>query len=1076
MSQRLSFKIVNLLLLALIVSVQSTFATVSVKIFMKDEGINETSIARPRIYIQNTGTESISNFIYYYYITADNGKTPMVDVYYAPNCVITLENMGSGLYRAKYNFSGFTLQAGAIAPDANGNVVGMHYSDYSYFNKLNDISYLAAGSFVEDTKIPVYSSTGTLLYGSDPGSGQTIPPVVPPASVGNPSLLSQYVIYGTNQCILSDRVVVHGGLIGSKGYTEVGCNDTVYGSLLCAGNAFLRTSVKINGDVTLGGTLSQQTQDSIGGILTQNSSMVSPIVPTVTSIPIGSQDMTVQNYGSLTLAPGNYNNVHVYSNASITLSAGVYNVRSFILEPDVHFTISASQTDIVQVNVSDLLSFGDRTIMQFSGTAWGNNVRFYSNQQTQFRTGTNATIYGIITIPNAQIDIPSQTHVIGALYGQQVNIEPDATVCRPAVLSDLWYSGWVYTPAFDANTLSYSGAVNPLLSQIQVAVTTAVQDATATINGQPSPATISLSGGQTTFGIDVTNNAQCGGTHYTVTIKKQSDFMVYVNANSGAPASQCDGKSWYTAFKDLQQGIDTAAAKGKQVWVAEGTYKPSKRLDSNDARSATFLIKSGIEIKGGFNGTESDSVPTGSPYNTKLSGDIAGNDDSISVWPPSVSDKKYLTDNVYHVVTTIGSSKSIYLNGLVIQGGVSNGSGDNRIGAGILNKNSSPTLEYCGIKNNYSDSSGAGIYDAGGFASIVNCLFKNNVSLSGNGSGLYVQSKKSIKIDASVFDSNATKDTTSISGGGALYISGASTEIVNSIFTRNTSNGKGGAIFNNGSVLKLTNCTFYNNSAVKGAGGINNQLAKDTIVNTILWDNNGEISDTISNVTYSCVKDGYRGNGNISSYPGFINADKPEGDDGKYGTNDDGLRLASTSPCLNIALASKAPPVDILGIVRPSGIGVEMGAYEFLDVNKCNKIFLGRIKNGEFYENNNMTRIMQMVHPVEIYHYSKSNYHRVLRAYLEKSSYTDKPFFDIYIQPTDVNGNAIATEIDVKLFNIGEENGLLVFQSMTPNYQGKMIIFTGDPNWHGYENPWAYIIYVTSNPQINYRVPRSQFK
>ena len=258
-------------------------------------------------------------------------------------------------------------------------------------------------------------------------------------------------------------------------------------------------------------------------------------------------------------------------------------------------------------------------------------------------------------------------------------------------------------------------------------------------------------------------------------------------------------------------------------------YKPIKRIESTDVRSATFLINPGIEIKGGFNGTEPDGVPVGSPYNTLISGDISGNDGSIGVWPPTVSDGIYLSDNVYHVVTTSGNSKSIYLYRLVVQGGVANGNGYNKIGAGIFNKNSSPTIEYCGIRQNYSDSSGAGIYDEGGFVSIVSCLFKNNVSLSDNGAGLYNKSRKPIRIDGSVFDGNTTKDTSSLSGGGAIYISGALTEIVNSVFTLNIAKGKGGAIFNNGSILKLVNCTFYNKSSSKGAGGINNQLASNQL-------------------------------------------------------------------------------------------------------------------------------------------------------------------------------------------------------------------------------------------------------
>lgn len=39
----------------------------------------------------------------------------------------------------------------------------------------------------------------------------------------------------------------------------------------------------------------------------------------------------------------------------------------------------------------------------------------------------------------------------------------------------------------------------------------------------------------------------------------------------------------------------------------------------------------------------------------------------------------------------------------------------------------------------------------------------------GNGGGLYVNGKGTINIDASVFDKNRVMDTSSVSGGGALF-------------------------------------------------------------------------------------------------------------------------------------------------------------------------------------------------------------------------------------------------------------------------------------------------------------------
>ncbi|NLD93282.1 MAG: hypothetical protein GX639_11515, partial [Fibrobacter sp.] len=104
-------------------------------------------------------------------------------------------------------------------------------------------------------------------------------------------------------------------------------------------------------------------------------------------------------------------------------------------------------------------------------------------------------------------------------------------------------------------------------------------------------------------------------------------------------------------------------------------------------------------------------------------------------------------------------------------------------------------------------------------------------------------------------------------------------------------------------------------------------------------------------------------------------------------------------------------------------------------------------------------------------------YHRVIRAYIEKNDYTNrKSTIKAYITPTDSIGNNLAGEQEIRLFKIGEENGLLVFQSMTPAYSGKKVIFTGDPLLHGYNNPWAYVVYTNENSRITYRVPRSQFK
>jgi hypothetical protein len=61
-----------------------------------------------------------------------------------------------------------------------------------------------------------------------------------------------------------------------------------------------------------------------------------------------------------------------------------------------------------------------------------------------------------------------------------------------------------------------------------------------------------------------------------------------------------DGLSWADAFVDLQDAL-AIAIPGDEIWVAEGTYKPTTGTDL----LATFQLSSGVALYGGFAGTGS---------------------------------------------------------------------------------------------------------------------------------------------------------------------------------------------------------------------------------------------------------------------------------------------------------------------------------------------------------------------------------------------------------------------------------------------------------------------------------------
>lgn len=97
-----------------------------------------------------------------------------------------------------------------------------------------------------------------------------------------------------------------------------------------------------------------------------------------------------------------------------------------------------------------------------------------------------------------------------------------------------------------------------------------------------------------------------------------------------------DGSSWANASSDLQAMIDASSA-GDEVWVATGTYHPTKLIKSSKKRSYAFMLKEGVSLYGGFAGTESSrdertaTELIGNRYRTNET-ILSADDDVPDVW------------------------------------------------------------------------------------------------------------------------------------------------------------------------------------------------------------------------------------------------------------------------------------------------------------------------------------------------------------------------------------------------------------------------------------------------------------
>lgn len=349
-----------------------------------------------------------------------------------------------------------------------------------------------------------------------------------------------------------------------------------------------------------------------------------------------------------------------------------------------------------------------------------------------------------------------------------------------------------------------------------------------------------------------------------------------------------DGLSWETAYSGdrLQEAIDHAPS-GSQVWVAAGTYYPTKEVGGTGDRYRSFQMKNGVAIYGGFPANPVNGIGMEARdwelNRTILSGDL-GQDDI----PGDLAVNR--NDNAYHVFNhpeDLALDATAVLDGFTITGGnasVGNAGGmvtvsgsqtlshvlftenQGHLGGGMMNQASSPHLLQVTFSRNTSGLAGGGIYNMGG-----SHLYLTNVIIEDNHA---VQSGGGLSNHDSVTDMNHVTISGNTAGsysGGGIYSTGNLTlEDVtiqdNSIVGANTIGG-GVAIF--GSVMKMTRVTVEGNKAGRGAG-IFISAGNTTLQDVTVIGNSAELtggglavtgSTAMTNVTISGNTAGTNGGG-----------------------------------------------------------------------------------------------------------------------------------------------------------------------------------------------------------------------
>ena len=434
----------------------------------------------------------------------------------------------------------------------------------------------------------------------------------------------------------------------------------------------------------------------------------------------------------------------------------------------------------------------------------------------------------------------------------------------------------------------------------------------------------------------------------------------HVNQTNGKDGNF--GKTWSKAFATIQMALNNAKS-GDEIWVATGTYLPTRKIIETDNegnptsdRYKSFVIPKGVKIYGGFPANAVDNTGMDKRdweiNKTILSGDL-NNDDGDNF--------THIEDNVYHVVCLFNADESTVIDGITITGGnfdtkpvpirFVRGSGIYAHSVGTVV--SSPTLNNLIIEGNISTAGGAGFsnYSDGDACPVIsNTIFRNNKSGEyGGGFANDAEGKSSPILENVIFSGNQAYN-----GGGMFCLSqGAETSpvLTNVLVHGNLATNRAGGIClyaYAGNVKPIfTNATIAGNNAKGAIGGLfclaYSAISSPEIHNTIIWGNtaneasfydfyNDGNDGSKADIQFSLIGD--RTNlptiDNPNLYPGFVrpvHADLAPTTEGDY-------RPDKGSPLINAGnntFVTKS--VDLDGNPRIFDKTVDIGAYEYQEIS-----------------------------------------------------------------------------------------------------------------------------------------------
>lgn len=330
-----------------------------------------------------------------------------------------------------------------------------------------------------------------------------------------------------------------------------------------------------------------------------------------------------------------------------------------------------------------------------------------------------------------------------------------------------------------------------------------------------------------------------------------------------------DGLSWENASGNIQNMIDELAnnANGQagEVWVAAGTYTPQSQLISGTAYSASFRMRDGISVYGGFAGGETSKLERAKgtmPWDfTKETILEAAYYNGDLTW---TNNKWTLTSDSRHVVwfapmpgesafTNVTTLDGVTIQGGYAQGGTGMDDFMTDRGGGVYMDGSNAYLSNCIVKENYATDNGGGVYLKNGRVQ-TSLIYNNNAD--DDGGAVYVENRG--LVHRSMLANNSA-----LNGAGVYLHNVTETSedhpeyliLSTCVVSNNTVRGNGAVYCDKGGVLMQN--TITNNNCVTATDATDTNASQTggiyvdeyaLVVNSVLWNNQMGVSPNGTNI------------------------------------------------------------------------------------------------------------------------------------------------------------------------------------------------------------------------------------